>query len=377
MQNKNLSLLFNKLYYKNYENVDDLSYNKEHELWNSKLRMKITYPGLITGIGLNHEIGIKNGILLDYTSGLPYISASTVKGTIKSFLNNIERNNFNEFKKYFDLDFNFEIFEEFRKFFIVGDSKKGFTVFFDAEIVSSDEKRILSDDYITPHENPLKNPNPIKFLKIRPGVILEFRFRLNDIVIGNIVINEIMQLELIQKILFLYGIGAKTNVGYGYFDEKYGKKQLEIDKKECREIEEKKREKKIMKDKSENFISVDIAKKINIIFKTDDKLLGNFKNYFSGNLVINNLDNEIIEYYNFLEDEEKSNFDSFLDYNKLEKGEKKIILNLIEERLRSFDGWDKFIEKDRKELEKKKKKDKSIVRYLFFVDFKSKEGMDE
>ena len=52
-------------------------------------------------------------------------------------------------------------------------------VFYDAFVADSKDGVMLSDDYITPHgENPLKDPKPILFLKIRPDVTINFYFKL-------------------------------------------------------------------------------------------------------------------------------------------------------------------------------------------------------
>ncbi|EXZ21937.1 CRISPR-associated ramp, Cmr6 family domain protein, partial [Bacteroides fragilis str. S13 L11] len=98
---------------------------------------------------------------------------------------------------------------------------------------------MLSDDYITPHgENPLKDPKPILFLKIRPDVTINFYFKLctthlyKEKVCSSKQIEEIkkqndfsssdykmitahQKRNLFEKILLCIGIGAKTNIGYG------------------------------------------------------------------------------------------------------------------------------------------------------------------
>ena len=55
---------------------------------NSTLCYKVLYPGLVTGIGIEHEANIKGefklGIHLDYLTGMPIIYGSTVKGILRS-----------------------------------------------------------------------------------------------------------------------------------------------------------------------------------------------------------------------------------------------------------------------------------------------------
>jgi CRISPR type III-B/RAMP module RAMP protein Cmr6 len=72
------------------------------------------------------------------------------------------------------------------------------------------EGHFLGDDYITPHPDPLKAPNPIKFLKILSGTQLAFQFDLKDKLI-----TAEQKYDLFVQILLDFGVGAKTNVGYG------------------------------------------------------------------------------------------------------------------------------------------------------------------
>ena len=94
-------------------------------------------------------------------------------------------------------------------------------IFYDAQIVGDySEMGILGFDYITPHPDPLKNPNPIQFLKILPNVELFFCFKLNETQIrksdgSQIRVPKELKLDLFKIILTTVGIGAKTNVGYG------------------------------------------------------------------------------------------------------------------------------------------------------------------
>lgn len=81
------------------------------------------------------------------------------------------------------------------------------------------DQRLFGSDYITPHKHksrpeldPFANPEPIKFLKVMPNVVYEFRFKLNS----GILTADNKKL-LFSKILETLGIGAKTNVGYGQF----------------------------------------------------------------------------------------------------------------------------------------------------------------
>lgn len=189
------------------------------------LRFKLLYPGLLTGIGLVHDSkkldGAYNlGMHFDYTYGMPIVYGSSVKGVLKTY--------FKDFflKHYPDRESDVEslmklIFEGKNPEY---DEKKDTPkyisiyerdVFFDAVIVDSYEGHFLEDDFITPHPDPLKNPTPIKMLKIAPGCKIEFRFKLNKHKIKDREYTSDFILKIFEEILTTVGIGAKTNVGYG------------------------------------------------------------------------------------------------------------------------------------------------------------------
>lgn len=183
-------------------------------------QLEIVYPGLVTGIGINHEATVegefKLGVHFDWTYGMPIIYGSSVKGVLRSY-----------FKEFYNAREGQPSIEDAFDDIFNGGGKTIYQrdIFFDAVIIKSDKKkRILCSDSITPHgDNPLKNPNPITFLKIAPGCKLEFRFKLvptrivKDGKVLTISVKE--KLELFKEILTTVGVGAKTNVGYGQLKE--------------------------------------------------------------------------------------------------------------------------------------------------------------
>lgn len=230
-----------------------------------RIHATIQYPGLITGVGINHEAKIegefKLGINFDYTYGMPVIHGSSVKGLLRSAFpdskSTIERENdpikkkkrekIRESKvklisqylnsienKSIDIDsLRDHIFDGIGKDKNI-ESIYRRDIFFDAVIIKPVKRnillngiektvtRILDSDSITPHihknltyeQSMLKNPIPLIFLKIASGVKMEFRFNLKD---GLISAKE--KRDLFAKILEDFGIGAKTNVGYGQFSK--------------------------------------------------------------------------------------------------------------------------------------------------------------
>lgn len=261
----NIGYLFNHLYYQNTENqilnFDNLKANtsffnsKNHEIINYKytkfdyttfgktLKLKTTYPGLVVGLGYAHGIKaegeFKLGFSFDYTSGLPIIQGSTVKGMLRSKFPNRKLHKktdeviksskeeyilwiLKDIVKIHSVDkINVDLLEKEIFDGYVGTSEKFPTgylpvssrdTFFDATIISANSKKLIfGDDSITPHgTNPLKNPIPLLFLKILPEVVFQFDFELHD---G--IITKEQKMALFNQILLDFGIGAKTNVGYG------------------------------------------------------------------------------------------------------------------------------------------------------------------
>jgi len=226
MSNANIGWLFYKDYFSdiNYSNLEDKSNEKTIEakvknillqtpsiedtevLGNAHFKATTTYPGLILGSGNAHELpGIKGqailGFSFDYTSGLPIISGSSIKGVLRSAFKHTDY-----IKEYLDDSID-----------VTGLEKEIFDnrdIFFDANIIEADGlSKILGDDFLAPHgEDLLKNPVPLRFIKVLPNITFRFDFELND---G--VISKSSKLKLFQNILDDLGLGAKTNVGYGKF----------------------------------------------------------------------------------------------------------------------------------------------------------------
>lgn len=195
--------------------------------------LRTVYPGLLIGSGYEHpefkseeerakkEKGdFQLGFYFDYTTGMPVIPGSTVKGVLKSV-----------FPKEGDSG---EIKSEKLKYvngllrkdslLTQGNWEKLFekgNIFLDAYVSGlPDGGKIFAEDYITPHtKGPFKNPIPIRFLKIAPGVTFTFQFKLVESKFEDITIAPEDKCKLFKKILLDFGIGAKRNVGYGNFVE--------------------------------------------------------------------------------------------------------------------------------------------------------------
>lgn len=202
--------------------------------------MKTTYLGLLIGSGYMHGIGLKDefklGFYFDYTTGIPIIPGSSIKGMLRNaFKRSAKSEPEHEYIKDLliqscklqqaEID-NISIDDLEREIFCgekINDKGNYDTIsmykrdiFFDAVISKSISKNmtIFGDDFITPHSNPLCEPTPLKFIKILPDVELLFSFDLKD----GIIKAEKKQ-ELFKQIILDMGVGAKTNVGYGILKE--------------------------------------------------------------------------------------------------------------------------------------------------------------
>lgn len=189
---------------------------------NVRFALKTTYPGLLIGSGYPHpkikerDDDFQIGFYFDYTTGLPVIPGSSIKGVLRGAFRHPELIKELLDDKNLDIDdLDIEIFGQLDSTESVVAGKD---VFFDAYLVGTDDSdgRIFVDDYITKHPEfeGSGSLNPVKFLKIRSEVSYCFQMHLKD---G--IINVESKKELFKKIILFMGVGAKTNVGYGHFEE--------------------------------------------------------------------------------------------------------------------------------------------------------------
>ena len=254
MSSANIGWLFYKDYFKeinyrdiscrtNQENIQNKVENLKNQtptiimqkpLGNTTFKATTTYPGLLLGSGTTHELpNIEGQAILgfhfDYTTGLPVISGSSIKGVLRSAFK------YPEYIQELLEDVNIELSKEDIKELEVeifgqenGSSKviKGKDIFFDATITSARAGgKILEDDYITPHKNKKKktdeegnllpdeifDPIPLRFIKVASNVTFMFDFELQE----DGIIKAKDKAILFAQILTDLGVGAKTNVGYG------------------------------------------------------------------------------------------------------------------------------------------------------------------
>lgn len=191
----------------------------EQEL--QEITLKTTYPGLLVGLGNLHNSQqsgkeIKTGFMLDYTTGIPVIPGSTVKGMLRSCFAYPQ-----VIRELLEKPYTDDEIEQLEQAIFEGcDGSRD--IFFDG-FPDGDTQGLVDTDFITPHLEPLKNPTPIRFLRIVPDVTIHFRFRLVDTKISlggeTITFSVDEKKQLFKKLLMTFGIGAKTNTGYGVLRE--------------------------------------------------------------------------------------------------------------------------------------------------------------
>ena len=214
-------------------------------------KITTTYQGLVCGIGYDHEMNIpeikdelKHGLSFDFTTGQPYIPGSSIKGVLRyAFRNNefvimaintllnkkeLSKDKKDSLKKIIEnIDWGLmekDIFEGIS--YVNGENKSPYQsdVFFDAFISATYNKKILADDVSACHQDwtkpnkVIEDINMIRFLKVRSGVTFTVEFRLYDSIINeDIKLTRDLKKMLFIQILKTWGVGAKTNVGYGQF----------------------------------------------------------------------------------------------------------------------------------------------------------------
>ena len=194
----------------------------------SSFTLRLRYPGMLVGIGYTHatevEADFSNGCSFDYLTGLPLLPGSSLKGVLKSNMQAFEAdtvemiNSIKGTTDYTSEDLKADILEIFEGVQEDGNPMPPtkWDVFYDAmPDVANKEKPLMGEDFITPHKDALSDPTPIKLLKINSGIVWRFSFRLQD---GNR-LRAGEKLELFKQLLLAYGVGAKTNTGYGQFRE--------------------------------------------------------------------------------------------------------------------------------------------------------------
>ncbi|MCX7698453.1 MAG: type III-B CRISPR module RAMP protein Cmr6 [Candidatus Goldbacteria bacterium] len=173
-------------------------------------------------VGFGSASTLETSVLLDRVLGIPYIPGSSLKGCFRDYVKNYI-NDGDEIKNNFRLIFGSEdeITEEdnYENY----DNIKG-NIFFYNAYPSENQNKVFEIDVMNVHyqdyysgkdkiPNECKNPVPINFLCVRPEIKFNFYLLLNKKIIGLKTKIENYFINMLEE----HGVGAKTNIDYGYF----------------------------------------------------------------------------------------------------------------------------------------------------------------
>jgi len=169
-------------------------------------------------IGIGTASVYETSITLHHIYGIPFIPAQSIKGSLRSYI----------IVNYFDCSED-KAFEDKGFVTIFGSNEsQGKVIFFDAFTKESEIKMDIMNNhyqkYYNGSESPTdtQNPNPVNFLTLKNA-----KFEITVATKENVKIKEglfqdrdILTLvkEELSDSLEIFGIGAKTAVGYGYFE---------------------------------------------------------------------------------------------------------------------------------------------------------------
>lgn len=230
-QTLNLSLKLNKFYNKSYhykryivdrdtikkiekdtnEILSNLSKNYKIIQLKAKVADKIV-------IGIGGQSVFENDITLHYTYGVPYIPGQAIKGALRNYI-------YNEYIKGKSKDES--VLENSILLDILGgNDEQGKVIFFDAfpitevavdcEVITAHHNNYYNDENSPPRDDD--KVNPVKFLVAKESSSAGLKFNIYiavDKYIGTK--SNIIETRLKNTLMF-NGVGGKTSVGYGFFD---------------------------------------------------------------------------------------------------------------------------------------------------------------
>jgi CRISPR-associated protein Cmr6 len=254
-QTKNKSIIeefYNKFKERVKKQKESLKKIGYEDIFSSKLK---TAYRLVVGLGSGSVF--ETSLTLHHIFGIPYIPASALKGVVrsvsfweiaKSEMKKNENFNIEEFqKKLYDENISNSDTEEIiiHKILFGTQEFKGLLIFLDS-YPENNNFDIFELDVMTPHYQEYytqtqtpgdwENPNPITFLTVKKGIPFEFNVLIDKHRLQEIEKNKIIPKNVIEKLknyeylknkvkrwlelaLKEFGVGAKTRLGYGIFQE--------------------------------------------------------------------------------------------------------------------------------------------------------------
>jgi CRISPR type III-B/RAMP module RAMP protein Cmr6 len=215
--------------------------------------LKVGSRGLLVGTGYPHMNLMKEdnksdfqlGFFFDHSTGFPLIPASSVKGFLRAGFPATDEDDI-ALKQLIEemgeagitvpASFDYRQAREMENA-LFGDMSKPArgSLFFNAYITKSTNPNVnnnqgngrpyLDEDWLAPHlyngkRSRLREPNPIRFLKIVPGVVFQFSFLADSTTLsGGLTITPQQKIELYKILLTNRNLGAKHRSGFGSFWE--------------------------------------------------------------------------------------------------------------------------------------------------------------
>lgn len=169
-------------------------------------------------IGIGTASVYETSITLHHIYGIPFIPAQSIKGSLRSYI----------IVNYFESNED-RAFEDKGFVTIFGSNdRQGEVIFFDAFTKESEIKMDIMNNhyqkYYNGSESPTdtQNPNPVNFLTLKNAKFEITIATKDNVIIEDGIFKDKELLELVKEELSdsleIFGIGAKTAVGYGYFD---------------------------------------------------------------------------------------------------------------------------------------------------------------
>ncbi len=212
--------------------------------------LKVGSRGLLVGTGYPHmnlmneekQSDFQLGFFFDHTTGFPLIPASSIKGFLRAGFPATDKDDIalQRLKEEMALagitvpeSFDYQQAKQMENA-LFGDMSKPArgSLFFNAYISRSTNltahnqgngRPFLDEDWLAPHlhrekRSRLREPNPIRFLKVVPGVVFQFSFLADSTTMrSGLKITPQQKIALYWILLTNRNIGAKHRTGFGSF----------------------------------------------------------------------------------------------------------------------------------------------------------------
>jgi len=243
---------FKKRIQNQVENLEKCGYENIFKNEKEKCLKLKTASRLVVGLGAGHVL--ETSLTLHHIFGIPYIPGSALKGVVRmvNFWEIVEnnKNNVKDIEKYIK-ELQEQLYEKEilpsdkddilkHKLLFGAQNFKGLLIFLDAYPEINENQQIFELDVMTPHyqgyytqnqpPGDWENPNPITFLTVKKGINFCFNVLFDKYRAENITFIEEWRKNnysdlisdvknWLEKALKEFGVGAKTRLGYGIFEE--------------------------------------------------------------------------------------------------------------------------------------------------------------